>query len=217
MEAPSTHSENPNTVLYSLVTAMMETSLNHMLFKEKVLQPARMRLAGKVMAIELKELNKTLTLIFAENHVDVLSEWQEPSDCTIKTSLFTLIKLKDKQQLSQLISRGDIVIEGDMQIVQHWSSLLDLAIWNPAHYLSPYIGDVAAEGISKVLSKGACLASRLVKSQKTYVKDVILEEWKMAPSQLELVYFSDEVEQISNTMSQLEQRLNQLEEKNDSR
>ncbi|WP_265497434.1 ubiquinone biosynthesis accessory factor UbiJ [Providencia rustigianii] len=217
MEAPSTHSENPNTVLYSLVTAMMETSLNHMLFKEKVLQPARMRLAGKVMAIELKELNKTLTLIFAENHVDVLSEWQEPADCTIKTSLFTLIKLKDKQQLSQLISRGDIVIEGDMQIVQHWSSLLDLAIWNPAHYLSPYIGDVAAEGISKVLSKGACLASRLVKSQKTYVKDVILEEWKMAPSQLELVYFSDEVEQISNSMSQLEQRLNQLEEKNDSR
>ncbi len=32
-----------------------------------------MRLAGKVMAIELKELNKTLTLVFAENHVDVLA------------------------------------------------------------------------------------------------------------------------------------------------
>ncbi|GAB1441045.1 hypothetical protein MASR2M36_38300 [Providencia sp.] len=87
-----------------------------------------MRLAGKVMSIELKELNKTLTLIFAENHVDVLSQWLEPADCTIKTSLFTLVKLKDKQQLSQLINRGDIVIEGDMQIVQHWSSLLDLAI-----------------------------------------------------------------------------------------
>ncbi|HHR6131852.1 SCP2 sterol-binding domain-containing protein [Providencia sp. JGM181] len=217
MEAPSAHIENPNTVLYSLMTALMETSLNHMLFKEKVLQPARMRLAGKVMGIELKELNKTLTLIFAENHVDVLSEWQEPADCTIKTSLFTLVKLKDKQQLSQLINNGDIVIEGDMQIVQHWSSLLDLAIWNPAHYLSPYIGDIAAEGISKVLGKGACLASRLVSRQKTYVKDIILEEWKMAPSQLELVHFSDEVEQVSNSMSQLEQRLNQLEEKNDSR
>ncbi|SQI31571.1 Uncharacterized protein conserved in bacteria [Providencia alcalifaciens] len=39
----------------------------------------------------------------------------------------------------------------------------------------------------------------------------------MAPSQLELVHFSDEVEQVSNSMSQLEQRLNQLEEKNVSR
>ncbi|EPL9570967.1 ubiquinone biosynthesis accessory factor UbiJ [Providencia rettgeri] len=217
MEAPSVNSETQHTVLYSLITAMMETSLNHMLFKEKVLQPARMRLAGKVMSIELKELNKTLTLIFAENHVDVLSEWTEAADCTIKTSLFTLVKLKDKQQLSQLINRGDIVIEGDMQIVQHWSSLLDLAVWNPAHYLSPYIGDVAAEGLSKLLNKGVCLASHLVKRQKTYVKDALIEEWKMAPSQLELVHFSDEVEQIDNSMSTLEQRLSQLEEKNDTR
>ncbi|MEQ4709248.1 ubiquinone biosynthesis accessory factor UbiJ [Providencia huaxiensis] len=217
MEAPSTHTENQNTVLYSLITALMETSLNHMLFKEKVLQPARMRLAGKVMAIELKELNKTLTLVFAENHVDVLSQWAEPADCTIKTSIFTLVKLKDKQQLAQLINRGDIVIEGDMQIVQHWSSLLDLAIWNPAHYLSPYIGDVAAEGLSKLLNKGACLASHLVKWQKTYIKDAIVEEWKMAPSQLELAHFSDGVEQIENSLSALEQRLSQLEEKNDTR
>ncbi|MEX5869217.1 ubiquinone biosynthesis accessory factor UbiJ [Providencia hangzhouensis] len=217
MEAPSTHTENQNTVLYSLITALMETSLNHMLFKEKVLQPARMRLAGKVMAIELKELNKTLTLVFAENHVDVLSQWVEPADCTIKTSIFTLVKLKDKQQLSQLINRGDIVIEGDMQIVQHWSSLLDLAIWNPAHYLSPYIGDVAAEGLSKFLNKGACLASHLVKRQKMYIKDAIIEEWKMAPSQLELAHFSDEVEQVENSMSTLELRLSQLEEKNDTR
>ncbi|HDN2511457.1 TPA: SCP2 domain-containing protein [Providencia rettgeri] len=217
MEAPSAHTEIQHTVLYSLITAMMETSLNHMLFKEKVLQPARMRLAGKVMSIELKELNKTLTLIFAENHVDVLSEWTEAADCTIKTSLFTLVKLKDKQQLSQLINHGDIVIEGDMQIVQHWSSLLDLAIWNPAHYLSPYIGDVAAEGLSKLLNKGVCLVTHLVKRQKTYVKDALIEEWKMAPSQLELVHFSDEVEQIESSMSTLEQRLSQLEEKNDTR
>ncbi|HEC8329151.1 MULTISPECIES: ubiquinone biosynthesis accessory factor UbiJ [Providencia] len=217
MEAASAHTEIQHTVLYSLITAMMETSLNHMLFKEKVLQPARMRLAGKVMSIELKELNKTLTLIFAENHVDVLSEWTEAADCTIKTSLFTLVKLKDKQQLSQLINHGDIVIEGDMQIVQHWSSLLDLAIWNPAHYLSPYIGDVAAEGLSKLLNKGVCLVTHLVKRQKTYVKDALIEEWKMAPSQLELVHFSDEVEQIESSMSTLEQRLSQLEEKNDTR
>lgn len=217
MEAPSANTKNQNTVLYSLMTALMETSLNHMLFKETVLKPARMRLAGKVMSIELKELNKTITLIFAENHVDVLSQWAEPADCTIKTSLFTLIKLKDKQQLSLLINRGDIVIEGDMQIVQHWSSLLDLAIWNPAHYLSPYIGDVAAEGLSKVLHKGASLASHLVKRQKIYIKDTLIEEWKMAPSQLELAYFSDEVAQISGSMSELEQRLRQLEESNDTR
>lgn len=217
MEATSAQAESQNTVLYSLMTAFMETSLNHMLFKEAVLKPARVRLAGKVMSIDLKEFNKTLTLIFTDNHVDVLSQWHEPADCTIKTSLFTLIKLKDKQQLSQLINSGDIVIEGDMQVVQHWSSLLDMAIWDPAHYLSPYLGDVAAQGLSQVFKKGAGLVSRLVAQQKTYIKDTLLEEWKMAPNPLELAYFSDEIEQVSDSLDELEKRLSKLEEKNDAR
>nr|WP_283126230.1 MULTISPECIES: SCP2 domain-containing protein [Providencia] len=217
MEATSAQAESQNTVLYSLMTAFMETSLNHMLFKEAVLKPARVRLAGKVMSIDLKEFNKTLTLIFTDNHVDVLSQWHEPADCTIKTSLFTLIKLKDKQQLSQLINSGDIVIEGDMQVVQHWSSLLDMAIWDPAHYLSPYLGDVAAQGLSQVFRKGAGLVSRLVAQQKTYIKDTLLEEWKMAPNPLELAYFSDEIEQVSDSLDELEKRLSKLEEKNDAR
>ncbi len=38
----------------------------------------------------------------------------------------------------------------------------------------------------------------------------------MAPSQLELAHFSDEVEQVENSMSTLELRLSQLEEKNDA-
>lgn len=217
MEATSAQVESQNTVLYSLMTAFMETSLNHMLFKEAVLKPARVRLAGKVMSIDLKELNKTLTLIFTDNHVDVLSQWYEPADCTIKTSLFTLIKLKDKQQLSQLINSGDIVIEGDMQVVQHWSSLLDMAIWDPAHYLSPYLGDVAAQGLSQVFRKGAGLASCLIGHQKNYIKDTLLEEWKMAPNPLELAYFSDEIEQLSDSFNELEKRLSQLEEKHDAR
>ncbi|ELX8379741.1 SCP2 domain-containing protein [Providencia vermicola] len=217
MEATSAQSESQNTVLYSLMTAFMETCMNHMLFKESVLKPARARLAGKVMSVDLKELNQTLTLIFTDNHVDVLSQWCEPADCTIKTSLFTLIKLKDKQQLSQLINSGEIVIEGDMQVVQHWSSLLDMAIWDPAHYLSPYLGDVAAQGISQIVQKGSKLVSHLACRQKTYLKDTLLEEWKMAPNPLELAYFSDEVEQVAESLNQLEMRLRQLEEHNDAR
>ena len=106
---------------------------------------------------------------------------------------------------------------GDMQVVQHWSSLLDMAIWDPAHYLSPYLGDVAAQGISQVLRKGASLASHLACRQKNYIKDTLLEEWKMAPNPLELAYFSDEVEQVSDSLSELEKRLSQLEEYNDAR
>lgn len=39
----------------------------------------------------------------------------------------------------------------------------------------------------------------------------------MAPNPLELAYFSDEVEQVSDSLSELEKRLSQLEEYNDAR
>lgn len=217
MDRPSINTDLNCSAIYSAITALMEVSLNSIVFKEPVLKPARMRLAGKVMSVELKELDKKLTLVFTENHVDVLSQWDEVADCTIKTSIFTLMKLKDKQQLSRLINRGDVVIEGDMQVVQHWSGLLDLAEWDPAHYLSPYIGDVVAQGISQFFRKGSSIALQLFGRQKTYIKETLLEEWKMAPNPLELAYFADEVEQTSLSLTQLETRLKQLEEKNDTR
>lgn len=220
MDMPSASAKNTilnHVAIYSAVTALMETCLNRLLFKEGVLKPARTRLTGKTMSIDLKELDKALTLVFSDNHVDVLSQWSEPADCTLRTSIFTLIKLKDKQQLSRLINQGDVVIEGDMQVVQHWSTLLDLAEWDPAHYLAPYIGDVVAEGISQFLRKGTALAAHLLSRQKTYVQETLIEEWKMAPGPLELMYFSSQVEQVSTELSQLEQRLKQLEEKHDTR
>lgn len=39
----------------------------------------------------------------------------------------------------------------------------------------------------------------------------------MAPGPLELMHFSSQVEQVSTELSQLEQRLKQLEEKHDTR
>ena len=100
------------------------------------------------MALSINEFPQSIYLIFSEQQVDVLTQWNDETDCTIKTKLLTLIKLTDRQKLSELINRGDITIEGDMQVVQNWSALLDMAPWEPAQYLAPYIGDLAAEGLS---------------------------------------------------------------------
>lgn len=184
MDMPSASAKNTilnHVAIYSAATALMETCLNRLLFKEGVLKPARTRLTGKTMSIDLKELDKALTLVFSDNHVDVLSQWSEPADCTLRTSVFTLIKLKDKQQLSRLINQGDVVIEGDMQVVQHWSTLLDLAEWDPAHYLAPYIGDVVAEGISQFLRKGTGLRRIYSLVRKLMCKKRLLKSGKWPP------------------------------------
>ncbi|MDX7990899.1 SCP2 domain-containing protein [Xenorhabdus sp. Reich] len=200
-------------VLFPVLTAFLETTLNHLLYRETVLKPARLRLVGKTLSIKLKEIETPLVLIFSEQQVDVLSQWAESADCSMKTTIPALLKLRDRQCLSALINNGEIVIEGDMQVIQQWSALLDMSEWDPAYYLSPYVGDIVAEGISRMMKKGLNFANNTIARKKTYFTESLTEEWKMVPNALEVAYFSEEVDAVANKIIQIEKRLAALEGK----
>jgi len=144
MDTPSTRSYSKIPLLHAGIASFLQLMLNRFFYQEVALKSARVRLVGKVLAIDLKELSQPLIFIFSEQRVDVVNQWPTPADCVIKTALVTLRHLKDKQQLSTLINDGRVVIEGDMQVVQHWSALLDATEWD----LAPYVGEVVAEGMS---------------------------------------------------------------------
>ncbi len=57
--------------LKPLVTAGIETALNAFLWRDRALKPARQRLLGKVLRVELKEFSSPLVLVFSERQVDV--------------------------------------------------------------------------------------------------------------------------------------------------
>ena len=59
------------TLLSPLITAAIETSLNSVLFRDKSLKAARLRLAGKVLSIELREVSFPLLLVFSERQVPI--------------------------------------------------------------------------------------------------------------------------------------------------
>lgn len=213
MATSSTKSDSTIPVLHAAAASFLQNMLNKFFYREVALKSARIRLIGKVLAINLKELSQPLILIFSEQRVDVVNQWPTPADCVIKTAFVTLVQLKDKQQLSTLINDGKIVIEGDMQIVQHWSALLDAAQWDPAHYLAPYVGNVLAEGMSRWVKKGLIGINGLLYQQKNHFKDVLVEEWRMYPNTLEVLSFADKVEKVAADIAKLEQRLAKLEEK----
>ncbi|MDR0218878.1 MAG: SCP2 domain-containing protein [Enterobacteriaceae bacterium] len=225
MEKPLLNRSVNSTVLFPVLTAFLETTLNHLLYHEKhhekyretVLKSARMRLIGKTLSIELKEMDTPLVLVFNEKQLDVVIQWPDSADCSMKTTLSALLKLRDRQHLSSLINSGEIIIEGDIQVIQQWSALLDMLEWDLAHYLSPYVGDIAAESASRVIKNSIKFACSTITKQKTYLAESLTEEWKIAPGALELAYFSEEVSAVANELSDMEKRLAALEEKYDTR
>lgn len=200
-------------LLTPLLTGVLETSLNSLLFRDRSMKTARQRLAGKVLRIELHELSSPLVLLFSEQRVDVLGQSEDRADCTVQTRVPVLLKLRDRQQLSPLMRSGELIVEGDIQVVQQLVGLLDLAEWDPAEWLAPYVGDIAAQGVSQIVGKGFSLLKSGLQSQQRYVAETLTEEWRMAPGPLEVVWFNEEVDATVRSVDALIARLDKLEGK----
>ncbi|ATG02960.1 MULTISPECIES: ubiquinone biosynthesis protein UbiJ [Lelliottia] len=196
-----------------LVTAGIENVLNTFLYRSPALKTARQRLNGKVLRIVLKEFSTPLVLVFSERQLDVLGEWEGEADCSVITHMSVLPKLRDRQQLTALIRSGELEVEGDLQVVQNFVALADLAEFDPAELLAPYIGDIAAESISKVLRGGSSFLRKGLQRQQRYVAEVITEEWRMAPGTLELAWFAEETSAVERAVDALTKRLEKLEGK----
>ncbi|MDX6020804.1 SCP2 domain-containing protein [Scandinavium sp. V105_16] len=196
-----------------MVTAGIEGVLNTFLWRERALKPARQRLLGKVLRVELKEFTAPLVLVFSEQQIDVLSAWEGEADCTVSTRIGVLPQLRNRQQLTSLIRSGDLEVQGCLQVVQNFVALADLAEFDPAELLAPYTGDIVAEGVSKVLRGGANFLQRGVQRQQRYVAEVITEEWRMAPGSLEVAWFAEESAAVVRAVEALTKRLEKLEGK----
>lgn len=196
-----------------LMTAGIENILNTFLWRDRGLKAARQRLVGKVLRVELKEFSSPIVLVFSEQQLDVLAQWEGEADCLVTTGLGTLPKLRDRQQLTALIRSGELEVQGDLQVVQNWVALMDLAEFDPAELLAPYIGDIAAEGISKVIRGGSKLFKKGFVRNQQYLSEAITEEWKMAPGSLEVAWFAEETAAVERKVDALVARLDKLENK----
>ncbi|WP_312240885.1 SCP2 domain-containing protein [Pantoea sp.] len=199
--------------LTPLITAGLETALNRILYRDRSLKSARQRLNGKVLTLRLQELSQPLVLVFSEQQLDVLSDWQDKSDCIVNMRLATLPKLRDRQQLTGLIRSGELEVEGDLQVVQQFSALMDLAELDPAEYFAPWIGDIAAQSISQAAQRAVRFLRSDFQRKQGYLGQALTEEWRVAPGALELAWFCEEVDAMDRSLDALMTRLAQLEAK----
>ncbi|WP_024549052.1 ubiquinone biosynthesis protein UbiJ [Siccibacter turicensis] len=196
-----------------LITAGIEGVLNTFLYQPRALKSPRQRLQGKVLRVVVQEFSSPLVLVFSEHQVDVLAQWEGEADCSVITRLSVLPKLRDKQQLTALIRSGELEVQGDIQVVQNFSSLLDLAEFSGEELLAPYIGDVAAQGLGNVVTGGVKALTRRAKRNERYVAEALTEEWRLAPGPLEVAWFSEETSALARAVDTLTSRLEKLEGK----
>lgn len=86
-----------------------------------------------------------------------------------------------------------------------------MAKFNMVEFLVPWIGDIAATGITQATARQLTKTQRFLCTGQGRIMQAITDEWRLAPSALELECFYREVDDIIQASKTLEARLDKLE------
>ena len=195
--------------LANLLCGLLETGVNKLQQLDASAQQRRKMLDGTIIGVTLKELNKPLYFIISKQQIDILSKDEGQTDCFIRLNISALKELQNNHQLTHLIKTEQLEVKGDIQLVQQFAQLLTEMDIDWEELLSSKIGDVLAHKFcyhSKLAQQG--LSSQLKKIEQ-HCAQFLTEELKLAPSSLEVVYFCEQVADISMQTKRLEERIQQ--------
>lgn len=192
-----------------LVTAVIEGALNTLINDNPDSLKRLTRLKGRTIQLHLKELNKTLTFVFSQQ-VDVLAHYDATPDCYLSVQLAVLPELKDQANITQLIKQDKLVLKGDIQLAQKFAQLISECKPNVEEWLSRVTGDVVAHStVHSMKALTQTMASHARKYQR-HIGQVITEEWRLAPTSLEIAHYCDQVDQVKSQAARIEAKLTQI-------
>ncbi len=196
-----------------VLTAILETVFNRLLLRDPGMQSARLCLVGKVLCIEILEINAPLFVVFSTRRADILSKWEGYIDCRVKADFSVLYKMRDRQQLPLMMRSGELIVEGNIQVIQQVMTILDPADWDLTEYLTPYLGDIVAQSVEQVLHQSMRFLNSSMQKQQQFWAGMLTEEYKLAPDPLQILWFYEEVDAITSSVDNLSARLAMMEKK----
>lgn len=194
-----------------LFSSALEIPLNALLALDeqsiKRLQP----LQSKRLTVVLKELPWPITLAFSEL-IDILMDQEDQdADCIISMQLSTLNELQDSSQITRLIQQGKLDLQGDIQIAQHFSTLVKELDIDWEEHLSHYVGDVAAYQMSTWAKQAGNRLRQGIKRFEQRLFDAAVEEKRLTPHQLEVEQYLDNIHRLRSKTEKLDVRIAALE------
>ncbi|QNS15434.1 ubiquinone biosynthesis accessory factor UbiJ [Mannheimia bovis] len=189
---------------------LIETAFNALLKRSPHIEPNLRKLAGKVLKIELTSPKIDFFILFGENRTDWLGSYEGEPDCSVQLVFETLPKLADKQKLTDLINNKSLVLNGDIQVLQHFTTLLEQLEKDPAELLSPFVGDVVAQISTDFAKKLFHKAKAQFTQNNQHLVGNLMQERPVLVHRLQALNFYDQVEELAQQAVKLEQKFAKL-------
>ncbi|WP_407662343.1 ubiquinone biosynthesis accessory factor UbiJ [Muribacter muris] len=183
-----------------------ESLFNHLINRSAQTLPILRKLDGKILHISLKQPNLPFFILFSPTRTDWLSQYDGEPDCTVQLEATALPKLADKARLSELINQKTVQLTGDLQVLQHFSMLLDELEKQPAELLSHIIGDVPAQISTDLVGKIWGKIHSQFRQDSQHLIENLMVERPVLVHRLEAQDFYDQIDELARQAVRLEQK-----------
>lgn len=169
------------------------------------------QLHGKVFRIQLSQLNWPIYLVFAKE-IQVLSRYEGDVDVSLHADVTTLYRVTEGANLTELIKQDKLRLEGDLNLLQSFSQYLRGIEFDFAEPISRYLGDGPTHKLFNISHQAKDFALDVLRKSRSHLGQLTVEEYRLAPHQIELVNFRDKVDALVIDTQALEQRITKLRE-----
>lgn len=188
----------------------LETAFNALIQRSPQVLPQLRKLTGKILQLELSSPALNAWLVFGDSRVEWLGVYEGEADCSVRLSFATLPKLADKQKLTELINNKSLVLNGDIQVLQHFTAVLGQLEKDPAELLSPFVGDVAVQTVTDFAQKIVGRLKGQIERNNRQMMDNLMNERPVLVHRLQAVDFYEQIAKLERRTAEFEQKLTQF-------
>jgi len=169
-------------------------------------------LEQKTLTILLAELGFPLSFSINESKV-LVTGLTERSDCTINTSVKTLLELKKEQQITELIKQDKLDVQGDIKVAQQFASIAESLDIDWQSEIAKHIGDIPTYKLSQLgknLAKKFSFASQQIQADAS---EWLVHEKRLVVTSSQIEHFSQQVTEIAKQTEIVSARIQRLVQK----
>ena len=190
--------------------SLLETTFNNYLALDPEAPEKLTAFDGKVICIDIRGLNKRISLLINGCKISVDKQHDGEPDATIIGSPAALFKLGVHRDSAPLFFAGEIEIRGDTRLGRQFKSLLaDMDIdWE--EHLSRLIGDIAAHRVAGLFNELKEWGESVAGNFADDVGEYLQEESRDVVSGAEMGMFYQQVDKLRDDTERLKARIDRL-------
>lgn len=201
--------QDRESTLSLTLAAVLESALQQYLQQDPFALQQCAALAGKIIALEVRDLGLRLFFLPNPDGVQVLGHCEQTPHTWLSSTLAGFARMAIGSQEDALFG-GAVEIRGDTEIGQAFQDILAGVELDWEEQMSRLTGDVFAHQTGKLVRNGRHYLGLTQATVEQNLSEYLQEEARLLPAGIEMQHFLDDVDRLRNDTERLAARVTRL-------